>query len=190
MRVDGIELVAERPGSLRRAPITSLREAAAVAGIELDPSDGDRFDVPPPGPLDERLPVTADAADALAAWYALADDVLRIFAGELAADDDASPPRLWPEHFDLAIDAGSEAAGQRGSWGFSPGDRAFDEPYAYVSLPAAVVPAGDPFWNATTFAGALLSHAALRASGDARAAALGFLRGARRRLASAPRGPG
>src|SRR5436305_11406902 len=41
VRVDGGELVVKRAGSLRQAPISTLRQAAAVAGIEIDPSSGE-----------------------------------------------------------------------------------------------------------------------------------------------------
>jgi hypothetical protein len=174
VRVDGAEVVVERSGHLRRAPITSLHGAARLAGIAIDPSEAERFDVPPPGPLDAQLPVEADAAAALAGWYALGDQVLRAIGGEVGA----SPPRLWPEHFDLAIDVGTQ------SWGFSPGDAGHDDPYLYVSLPAADVPGGDGFWNASHFPGALLPYAALVGADDPHSAALAFLRGARRRLAS------
>ena len=181
VKVDGTELVVERDARVRRTAITTLQEAASAAGITLEPSEAERFDVPPPGQLDAPLPLSADAAAALAGWYALADDVLRAFSAELDEEDDPSPPRLWPEHFDLAIDAGSEQAGQRGSWGFSPGDVGHDAPYVYVSLPRSAVPAGDGFWNAERFPGALLGHAELGAA-EPYAAALGFLREARRRL--------
>jgi hypothetical protein len=173
VRVDGTELVVERPDHARRAPITSLQAAARLAGIAIDPSEAERFDVPLPGPLDAALPVDPQAAGTLAGWYALADGVLRELGPELAA----SEPRLWPEHFDLAVDASG------GSWGFSPGDAGHDEPYVYVSLPAEAVAGGDPFWNATHFPGALLSYSGLRESGDARAAAIAFLRSARQRIA-------
>src|SRR5690349_1814114 len=62
VRVEGRELVVERPEHARRAPITSLQSAARLAGIAIDPSEAERFDVPPPGPLDAELPVDADAA--------------------------------------------------------------------------------------------------------------------------------
>jgi hypothetical protein len=90
----------------------------------------------------------------------------------------SSPPRLWPEHFDLAVDAAG------GSWGFSPGDTGHDEPYLYVSLPSGAMPTRDPFWNASHFPGALLSYTALQEAGDPHEAALAFLRSAHQRVGS------
>ena len=46
--------------------------------------------------------------------------------------DDPSEANLWPEHFDLAIEAGSEKDGSRANYGFSPGDAEHEEPYLYV----------------------------------------------------------
>ncbi len=43
-----------------------------------------------------------------------------------------SSRQLWPEHFDLAIDLGDEAAGTRANYGASPGDDTIAEPYLYV----------------------------------------------------------
>jgi hypothetical protein len=176
VRVDRVDLVIDRGGPTRREAITTVQEAAFLAGIDIDPADADGFDVPPPGPLDRSLAIDPAAAAVLAAWYRLADDALRSFAAELGTDGESSPPRLWPEHFDLAIDAFG------GSWGFSPGDAGHAEPYAYVSLPAAALPARDAFWNAAHFPGVLLPYAALREEDDPCERALTFFRSARRRL--------
>ena len=69
--------------------------------------------------------------------------------------------QLWPEHFDLSIDVGDEAAGTRGTFGSSPGDAAHPEPYLYATHWSSDVEP-DPFWNDTAFAGANLPYAALR----------------------------
>src|SRR5438067_11854145 len=52
IRVEATELVDEAGGEARRAPITSLRQAAAFLGIEPDVSQQEAFDVPPHGDLD------------------------------------------------------------------------------------------------------------------------------------------
>ena len=104
----------------------------------------------------EPLDVDPEAAAALADWYALGDEVLRALGGE---------PILWPEHFDIAIVIGEA------NYGFSPGDEAHAEPYAYVG-PFGPVEGG--LWNATGFAGAELTYAELLAAPDPRAAALEF----------------
>jgi hypothetical protein len=82
------------------------------------------------------------------------------------ADATATPARLWPEHFDLAIEMGEA------TYGFSPGDDVHPEPYAYVGPWEAAV-SGD-LWQATGFRGAELAYADLLAADDPRAAALDF----------------
>ena len=56
-------------------------------------------------------------------------------------------PQLWPEHFDLAVDVGTQRG--RANLGVSPGDAACPVPYAYVG-PWDEGRPGDPaFWNAS-----------------------------------------
>jgi hypothetical protein len=181
VRVDGTDLVDESRRHERREPITSLAAAARLCGIEPDVAQEDSFDVPPHGDLDAPLPVDPAGARALADWYALAGDVLDELRREARPEDGATPGvRLWPEHFDAAIDLGDEAAGLRGGYGASPGDGNGAEPYLYATVWAG--PPDDPFWNAKGFGGAWMRHSELLASGDPRAAALGFFREARRRV--------
>ncbi len=114
------------------------------------------------------------AAAALAAWFAFGAGVLE----ELRAETDAvllpTPPQLWPEHFDVAIELGDDASGKRAGYGASPGDAEHPEPYLYVG-PWSAPPDG-PLWNATAFPGAELSYAELLTAADRRAAALEFYR--------------
>lgn len=114
------------------------------------------------------------AAAALAAWFAFGSGALE----ELRAETDAAlaptPPQLWPEHFDVAIELGDEASGKRATYGASPGDAEHPEPYLYVA-PWGAPPDG-PGWNATAFPGAELSYADLIATTDRRAAAHEFYR--------------
>lgn len=126
------------------------------------------------GEDERRSPLEVDpiSSQALAAWYALGDRVLaRLIAGA-GPDDAPSPIRLWPEHFDIAIELGSEAAGARANYGFSPGDEVHDEPYAYVGPWSA--PVAGELWTASGFPGAELTHAELRRAADPGAAALEF----------------
>ena len=90
-----------------------------------------------------------------------------------AADADASEINLWPEHFDIAFEAGSEDAGARANYGASPGDDDHDAPYVYVGPWTA--PTDGELWNATGFNGAELGYSELVDAEDQRAAALGFL---------------
>lgn len=84
----------------------------------------------------------------------------------------ATAPILWPEHFDVAIEHGSEAAGERATYGLSPGDENHPEPYLYVG-PWRQGVAGE-LWQARGFPGAELAYADLLAAADQRAAALDF----------------
>ena len=114
----------------------------------------------------------ADAADALARWYELGDEVLRRLVAGAGDADEPSGVHLWPEHFDIAIELGSEAAGLRANYGFSPGDDDHPEPYVYVGPWTAEVEG--ELWRATGFRGAELGYAELQASPDPAAAALDF----------------
>ena len=175
IRVDGTDLVAERGGKARRTAITTLNEMAAFVGIEPDVGQQQQFDVPPHGDLDQLLPVDAAGAADLAEWYAFTTGLLESLRAEVGPEDDVSPVRIWPEHFDAAIDLGDQAAGRRGTYGGSPGDRHHDQPYLYVSPSAGRI---DEFFGDHTFNGASLTHAEIMAGADPAA----FLREARRRI--------
>jgi hypothetical protein len=128
------------------------------------------------GPEESREPLPADvdhgAAGALGDLYGFGCSVLE----QLRADEfDGDPTlvELWPEHFDIAVEIGSEAAGRRATYGVSPGDEDHGEPYLYVSVWTAEV-SGD-LWNATAFRGAELSYSELLEADDQRGAALEFM---------------
>jgi hypothetical protein len=125
--------------------------------------------------VDEPLPadVSKDSAQALGDFYGLACSVLEELRHE-QPDEDPSLVQLWPEHFDIAIELGSEVKGQRANYGASPGDESHDEPYLYVGPWTAEV-SGD-LWNATGFNGAELRYAELLEAPDQRLAALRFMR--------------
>jgi hypothetical protein len=173
--VDGADLVVDGA----RYPIGSLNDAARRAGIEPDVAQQAQFDVPPHGDLDAPLEIDAAAARALGDWYAFATEVLEAIRAEAGPGDDASIVRIWPEHFDAAIDAGAEAAGRRGTYGASPGDGHHAEPYLYASPWAGRI---DGFFDDPGFRGAARTYSRLAASPDPRAAAIGFLREARARI--------
>jgi hypothetical protein len=154
VRVEGAALVHRVGEDERRAPLSSLEYARGLVA-----------DLVPGGLSDDPLDVDAAAATVLGEWYAFGDAVLAAFS-----DATASEARLWPEHFDLAIEMGADAV--RANYGFSPGDEQHAEPYAYVGPWTAEV-AGE-LWNATGFRGAELGYAELLAAADPRAAALEF----------------
>jgi hypothetical protein len=122
----------------------------------------------------EPLPgVEIAAATALGDFYGLACSALE----QLRADEGDGGPslvQLWPEHFDIAVDLGSESDGQRATYGASPGDKDHPEPYLYV-LPWKEGISGT-LWNATGFEGAELGYPELIAAADQRRAALEFMR--------------
>jgi hypothetical protein len=144
--VDGSALVrVDADGAQDRAPITSLLDAADFVGLDDASSDL---------PAD-ALEVHAGAVTILADAWARGEEALAGLAEGAGAVDEPSAIALWPEHFDIAMQLGAEAAGRRATYGVSPGDDAHEEPYAYVApwtAPALTGPA--TFWNATTFAGA------------------------------------
>jgi hypothetical protein len=178
LRVEGTDLVDERGGRLRQTAITSLAEMAAFVGIEPDLAQHEQFDVPAPGPLDLPLAPAADGARDLADWYAWVTAQLESLRTEAGAADDASAVRIWPEHFDAAIDMGDAGAGRRATYGGSPGDRHNREPYLYASPWAGRI---DHFFDAPGFKGAQLGYREIVAGADA----AGFLREARARIAAA-----
>jgi hypothetical protein len=123
----------------------------------------------------EALPraVDAGAARALGEFYGFACSVLEQLRAD-ESDGEGSLVRLWPEHFDIATELGSEPAGQRANFGASPGDAEHPEPYLYVSPWTAQV--SGELWNATGFTGAELGYSELLAAEDQRRTALDFMR--------------
>jgi hypothetical protein len=122
----------------------------------------------------EPLPdVDIAAAIALGDFYGFACSVLE----QLRADEyDGDPTlvRLWPEHFDIALELGSDVEGKRANLGASPGDADHDEPYLYVGPWTAEV--SGELWNATGFNGAELGYSELLVAEDQRRAAIDFMR--------------
>ena len=164
IRVAGDELTVERSGQERTAKISTLEAAADHIGRDLLPDDL-RLD-------DSALEVDPVAAGFLGEWYGFACNVLETLRAGAAPGTDSSRVQLWAEHFDLAVELGSEDAGQRAGYGCSPGDEQHPEPYLYVA-PWVPPPPGE-LWQATGFNGAELSYADLLREDDQRALALEF----------------
>jgi hypothetical protein len=119
-----------------REPVTTLRSAGTLAGIE----PGMPATAYPPATrldLDAGLEIDPDAEAAIAAWFELVTDALGEF-GAAHVDENPTEAQLWPEHFDLAFTA-SEV-----NYGGSPGDAGHSGPYLYVGPFAA---RSGPFWN-------------------------------------------
>ncbi|HEX6665713.1 MAG TPA: hypothetical protein VF081_03875 [Solirubrobacterales bacterium] len=164
VRVEGNELVHRAGEEERRAALINLREAASIIADLLPP--GTELD-------DEPLHISPPAAKALADWYEFGDEVLNRLVALAAPGDAATEPRLWPEHFDIAIELGPEDKGARANYGFSPGDEAHPEPYLYVGPWSAKV--SGELWQARGFNGAEMGYSELLAADDQAAAATEFL---------------
>jgi hypothetical protein len=163
VRVEGAELVQSVDGEERRAPLTSLA-AASRAVADLLPADSQ--------PSGEPLGVDAASSRALGELYGFGAALLGQLVERAAPEDEATIPRLWPEHFDIAIELGPERRGLRANHGVSPGDEDHEAPYLYVGPWSAEV--SGELWNASGFRGAELSYAALLAAPDQNATALDF----------------
>jgi hypothetical protein len=143
-------------------------EQLRVEGVEL-------VFASPAGERRDRLDVDPAGAHCVAEWYAFAASVLEQLRAEAAPELEPSRVQLWPEHFDMSVEMGSEAAGQRAGYGCSPGDEDHREPYVYVVPWESSAAAGEG-WNASGFKGAELRYADLLTAPDQRALALQFLR--------------
>ena len=176
VRVEGDELVHECNRKERRAPLRSLA-AAGAAITELLPFEARLSDEP--------LAVDPVASRALGAFYGFGAEVLSRLLDSADPDEEAGPVCLWPEHFDIAAELGSEERGVRANYGFSPGDEQHQEPYLYVG-PWSAATDGD-LWNGHGFSGAELSYSELIGAEDQGAAADGFFAGHREALAAQAR---
>jgi hypothetical protein len=166
IRVDGAELVVDARGRERRRRLTTIRDAAAVIGFDLDGTDE----------LQDAAPLEIDdlAARFVGEWFGFVTSVLEQLRAEAPPEWEPSHVQLWPEHFDVAVELGDEQSERRAALGGSPGDGAHAEPYLYVA-PWTARPEGE-LWQAAGFAGAELGYADLLAAADRRAAALEFFR--------------
>jgi hypothetical protein len=180
LRLDESGLVTDR-GAESRVPLTTLRDAADTAGVAVGARTG-VYEPTAADEPDEPLPVDQDSAARLADWLGFGASVLEELRAA-APDGSSTRVQLWPEHFDLSIDLGDEAAGQRGTFGASPGDDRHALPYLYVTHWGTV--AEDPYWNDSAFGGASLGYDRLVGAEDQRRAALKFLSAGRARLADA-----
>jgi hypothetical protein len=155
------------PGGFGTAPFADVIQIH-VDGTELVIRAGTSISREPIGNID------ADSTAALASWFAFGAGVLEELRAETALAHEPTPPQLWPEHFDVAIELGAEAGGFRAGYGASPGDELHPKPYLYV-VPWSATVQGE-LWTATAFNGAELSYVELLASDDRRATALEFFR--------------
>ena len=158
----------------------SLADLSHHAGVDLDAALDVGHDTPELGDTSEVLVVDGTAASALAGWYAAVSEALDRVAAELPADSSPTLVQLWPEHFDVALDAAATPE-RRANLGGSPGDGFHDEPYAYVGPWTDDRPGDQSFWNAPF--GAVLGYGAVAAASDPVAALTAFFLDGMRRLA-------
>ncbi len=170
VRVDGVELVHERPGTSTRVRITTLGAAAQFVGVPLGAPAGVFTPTTVCAP-DAPVALDVESTLALTAWIALAESLLVDLRETYAAHEPTSPI-LWPEHFDLALELGHADAGTRATYGASPGDAAIPQPYLYVAPWDASRRTGKlggyPF-------GAALTYAEMQNAGDAKGVGMDFL---------------
>ncbi len=186
VRAIGDQLIVERAGSISSTTISTIAAAADFIGSTVDVDTATEGDSPPIGDVDETLTIDSAHAGFMSEWWGLGTAALEIVRN---APDTVDPGRvqLWPGHFDVGVEFGSENA--RASFGASPGDGAHDEPYLYVSAwwPDRLELEPSEYWNAAAFTGATLSSSALVGVSDPVAAAVAFYTEGRDRLAAAAR---
>lgn len=159
---------------------STVTELAALAQVDLGADLDVGHDTPDLGDVGRRLEVDTAAAVALADWYWVGQQALDRVVGALPESAAPTLIRLWPEHFDVALDA-EAAPGRRVNLGASPGDGFHDEPYAYVGPWTDDRPGEPGFWNAPF--GAVLGHDALVGVDDPIARLAEFLLDGVQRLA-------
>ncbi|HUO47038.1 MAG TPA: hypothetical protein VM470_09440 [Acidimicrobiia bacterium] len=182
-RLEGSSLVVQRGHGVERFPVTTIGAACEAMRIEYRPHWFPPFrDQLPPADPDTALKVDEEAVAAIAAVFGFGCGVLAELRTEVPERDRPSLVQIWPEHFDIAIELGDPEAGNRASYGFSPGDHHHPEPYLYVSAWGAI-DRTNPVWNDPHFNGASLPYSDLLASDDQRSTAFEFFHTARALLA-------
>jgi len=177
VRVSGGLLVRETGGpegaTGAAAPIdgAGLADLAGVAHVDLSADLDVGHDTPPLGDVTSPLSVDPHAAAVLAGWYGLVATALDRVVEKLPGAASPSMVQLWPEHFDVALDAAA-TADRRANLGGSPGDGFDDRPYAYVGPWTDDRPGDASFWNAPF--GAALGYEYLASSDDPVTTLTGF----------------
>jgi hypothetical protein len=187
---DGL-LIAESGASAAASTRTALidgatlTELAGVAGVDLAVELSVGHDTPPLGDVDEPIAIDPVAAEAVGRWFGIVAAALDRTVAGLSVESAPSLTQLWPEHFDVAVDAAFDlsAPGERRvNLGGSAGDPSHEEPYLYVG-PWTDDRPGDPdFWNAAF--GAVLGWSDVTSTDDPVATATAFYRRAWSHLTS------
>jgi hypothetical protein len=165
-RVEGGLLVHEQSGNIATQSITSIRAAAEFFGRDYETEWFPDFKDPlPPMDPDRPLKIAEGPALVLGEWFRFGSEALEELRAIGSEEDDVSEVQLWPEHFDPAIEIGSESQGRRASYGASAGDKGHLEPYLYVAAWSDIDRA-NPYWNDRHFNGASLPHSELLDADD------------------------
>jgi hypothetical protein len=167
IRVAGDALVVQVGERVQHGRLTTLADAAEFIGYDLT-----RYDL---AGADEQLEIDVASSCFVGEWFGFAASVLQQLRAESPHELHSSRVQLWPEHFDMSVELGSEQEGARAAYGLSPGDAHHEQPYVYVA-PWAGVPDDAGLWNAQGFRGAELSYGELLVAKDQRETALAFLR--------------
>jgi hypothetical protein len=153
VRVSGGTLIAESdaPGAAASTALeidgASLRELAALAGVDLAATLDVGHETPDVGDPEAPLDLDPEAATALGEWFGTVAAVLDRVVAAVPSGGAPTLARLWPEHFDTAVEAVARP-GVRVNLGGSPGDGYIDEPYFYIGPWTADRPGDPAFWNA------------------------------------------
>ena len=126
----------------------SLVELASFAGVDLAGVLDVGHDTPPVGDVNAPIELDTTGAVELGEWYGQTAAILDLVLAALPADATPTLPRLWPEHFDVAVEAQARPD-LRVNLGGSPGDGSSAEPYLYVGPWTADRPGDATFWNAS-----------------------------------------
>jgi hypothetical protein len=157
---------------------TSMRALATAAGVDLGAGLDVGRDTPDMGDPDAPLELEPAGAGDLVEWFRIVAAALDSVVATVPPTSGASLARLWPEHFDVAIDVVAKPD-VRVNLGGSPGDSFSGEPYLYVGPWTDDRPGDGDFWNAPF--GAALTRSQLAAD-DAVGSAAAFLLDGFRRL--------
>lgn len=164
VRVSGSVLVRETGGTggatAAAAAVSgaTLAELAEIAQVDLAADLDVGHDTPALGDVSLPLVVDDASSQALASWFEVVAAALDRVVADLPVSSSPSMLQLWPEHFDVALDAAA-TGDRRANLGGSPGDESSAEPYAYVGPWTDDRPGDAAFWNAPF--GAVLEYSRL-----------------------------
>lgn len=153
VRVVGAHLVVEDDtvgAPVRRSlPLAGATWAdlAALSGVDLAAPLDVGHDTTPAPESAARLVVDAQAATDVCRWLVTGAAALDHLANTVGAAHTPTPARLWPEHFDVAVELQLTPT-ERINLGVSPGDGFCDEPYAYAGPWTSARPGSEDYWNA------------------------------------------